>query len=202
MVVEHDQNGIKPVTYEVLNAARNIGSSITAYYFSNNPEVDTRPLIQRGTDKVCVCIHPAYEKYLHETYTEGLITEINKSRPDMVLLSASNNGKELAAEVAARLQVGLATDCIDLQRSEEGGIIIKRPVFSGKAHSVGYLNGPHPYLITLRPNVFRGESFAETPNGVVVIEEINLPDFSQIVKGLSREVGAELDITEARIIVS
>ena len=124
VVVEHDKNGIKPVTYEVLNAARKIASSITAYYFSSNREVDTDPLIQGGADEVRVCLHPDYEQYIHETYAEGLITEINKFRPEMILLSASNNGKELAAEVATRLQVGLATDCIDLKLSEDCKIIV------------------------------------------------------------------------------
>ncbi len=202
VVVEHDQNGIKPVTYEVLNAAQNIASSIIAYYFSSDPEADPQPLIQGGADEVRICLHSDYEQYTHETYAAGLITEVEKSQPAMILLSASNNGKELAAEVATRLQVGLATDCIDLQLSETGEVIVKRPVFSGKAHSVCRLNGPKPYLITLRPNIFRGGGSDITRTGEVVKEDIDLPDFSQIVKGLTREVGADLDITEARIIVS
>ena len=100
------------------------------------------------------------------------------------------------------MQVGLATDCIDLKRSEDGKIIIKRPIFSGKAQSVGYLSGPHPYIVTLRPNVFRGGEIDDTRNGEVIREDINLPDFSQIIKGLTRQVGEKIDITEARIIVS
>ena len=39
-------------------------------------------------------------------------------------------------------------------------------------------------------------------NGVVNKKEITLPDFSKTVANLVLEVGAELDITEARIIVS
>jgi len=202
VVVEHDQNGIKPVTYEVINAARKISNFIMAYYFSNEPEVDAQKLIQGGADQVRICIHTDYKYYIHEAYTEGLISQINKTRPKMILLSASYNGKELAAEVAGRLQVGLATDCIDLQRSENGKIIIKRPIFSGKAQSVGKMNGPHPYIATLRPNVFRGGGLDETRNGEVLREDIVLPDFSKIIKGLIRQVGTEIDITEARIIVS
>ena len=202
VVVEHDENGIKPVTYEVINAARKISSSITAYYFSNDPKVDTQELIQGGAEQVRICIHNDYKNYIHETYAAGLVTQINKNRPKMVLLSASNNGKELAAEVSARLDVGLATECNDLQRLESEKVIIKRPIFSGKVQFVGRLNGPHPYLVTLRPNTFRGGTFDETRNGEVIREDISLPDFSQIIKGLTRQVGAEIDITEARIIVS
>jgi electron transfer flavoprotein alpha subunit len=65
------------------------------------------------------------------------------------------------------------------------------------------LKGAKPYLITLRPNVFRGIEGANINNsGVVNKQDIILPDFSQIVGSLIREVGVELDITEARIIVS
>ncbi|MEK9627821.1 MAG: electron transfer flavoprotein subunit alpha/FixB family protein [Nitrospinota bacterium] len=202
VVVEHDQNGIKPVTFEVLNAAGKISESITALYFSSNPDVDSQALIQEGADKVNVCSHPDFENYTHEAYTSGLVSEIENSQPDLVLMSASNNGKELAAAVATQLKVGLATDCIDLQLSEEGELMVKRPLFSGKAHSLCQLKGPKPYLVTLRPNVFRGEGADESRTGEVEKIEASLPDFSVIVKGLVREVGAELDITEARIIVS
>lgn len=202
VVVEHDQNGIKPVTYEVLSAARKWAGSVIAYYFSSSLEVDTQSLIDSGADDVRLCIHPDYSQYIHETYAAGLLSEIKKSQPDMVLLSSSNNGKELSAELATRLEVGLATDCIDLEVSEAGEVLVKRPIFSGKAYSQCKLSGPKPYLISLRPNVFRGGDEGTTPTGVVSNEEINLPDFSEIVGGLVREVGAELDVTEARIIVS
>ena len=84
VVVEHDQNGIKPVTYEVINAARKISSSITAYYFSNDPKVDPQELIQGGAEQVRICIHNDYKNYIHETYAEGLITQINKNLPKII----------------------------------------------------------------------------------------------------------------------
>jgi len=202
VVVEYDHNGIKPVTYEVLNAARNIPGLVIAYYFTNDEELNLQPLIQGGADEVRVCLHPDFVQYTHETYTAALITEIKKSQPALILLSSSDNGKELAAAVATRLEVGLATDCIDLQVSEAGEVIVKRPVFSGKAHSLFQLSGPKPYLVTLRPNIFRGEGADKTRKGEIFKENIDLPDFSEIVGGLVREVGTELDITEARIIVS
>tara|TARA_Y100001936_G_C16088101_1_gene683455 strand:- start:1391 stop:2392 length:1002 start_codon:yes stop_codon:yes gene_type:complete len=202
VIVEYDQNGIRPVTFEVINAARKISKSIIAYYLTNDPKVNPQELIRGGADQVRICIHPDYKNYIHETYAAGLVAQINKTQPKMIMLSASNNGKELAAEVSAKLQVGLATDCIDVQRSEDGKVIITRPIFSGKALFLGQLNGPYPYFVTLRPNVFRGGGFDDTRNGEVIREDINLPDFSQIIKGLTREVGTEIDITEARIIVS
>ena len=202
VVVEHDRNGIKLVTYEILQAASGLAGSVIAYYFSESREMDVQQLIYNGANDVRFCIHPDLSQYVHETYAAGLISEIEKSQPDIVLLSSSNNGKELSAEMATRLQVGLATDCIDLQISDKGDVMVKRPIFSGKAFSLCQLKGRKPYLITLRPNVFRGEGGNSNRKGIVNKQEIILPDFSKIVGSLIREVGVELDITEARIIVS
>jgi electron transfer flavoprotein alpha subunit len=202
VVVEHDQSGIKPVTFELLNAAKKLAGSgkIIALYFTDTEEANGLPLTHYGADEVRICIHPDYHQYIHETYEAGLLNEIEKAQPDIVLMPASNSGKELSAAIATRLKVALATDCIDLQLSEEGEVTIKRPVFAGKAYSLCKLNGPKPYLITLRPNIFRGEGADESRTGVIEKQKISLPDF--LNPGLVREVGAELDITEARIIVS
>ena len=202
VVVEHDRNGIRPVTYEILQAASGLAGYVIAYNFSESREMDVQQLIDNGANDVRFCIHQDLSQYVHETYAAGLISEIEKSKPDIVLLSSSNNGKELSAEMATRLQVGLATDCIDLQISNKGDVMVKRPIFSGKAFSLCQLKGRKPYLITLRPNVFRGEGGSSNRKGIVNKQEIILPDFSKIVGSLIREVGVELDITEARIIVS
>jgi electron transfer flavoprotein alpha subunit len=202
VVVEHDQGGIKPVTYELLDAAKKLigAGRIIAIYFTDTEEADGSLLIHYGADEVRICVHPDYHQYIHETYEAGLLNEIEKAQPDIVLMPASNSGKELSAAIATRLEVALATDCIDLQLSAEGEVTIKRPVFAGKAYSLCKLQGSKPYLITLRPNIFRGEGADESRAGEIVKEKISLPDF--LNQGLVREVGADLDITEARIIVS
>lgn len=201
VVVEHDQNGIKPATYEVLSAARKWAGSVIACFFSSSRNVEAQPLIENGADDVRIRVHPDYSQYVHETYAAGLLSEIEKSKPDIVLFSSSNNGKELSAEVAARLGAGLAVDCVDLQISGEE-VVVKRPIFSGKAYAQCRLRGPKPCLISLRPNVFRGGVADAARTGAIHNEEIVLPDFSEIVGGLVREMGTRLDVTEARIIVS
>ena len=202
VVVEHDQSGIKSVTYELLNAARKLAGTgkIIAVYFTDAEDADGSSLTHYGADEVRICIHPNYHQYTHEAYEAGLLIEIEKSKPDIVLIPASNSGKEVSAAIATRLGVALATDCIDLQLSDEGEVNIKRPVFAGKAYSLCKLRGPKPYLITLRPNIFRGEGLDESRTGETVKEKVSLPDI--LNPSLIREVESDLDITEARIIVS
>ena len=122
VVVEHDQNVIKPVTYELINAARKLAGKgkIIAVYFTDAEEADGSSLTHHGADEVRICIHSNYHQYTHETYEAGLLSVIEKVQPDIVLIPASNSGKEVSAAIATRLGVALATDCIDLQLSEEG----------------------------------------------------------------------------------
>jgi electron transfer flavoprotein alpha subunit len=202
VLVEYDHSGIKPVTYELLNAARKLADKgkIIALYFTDVENVDESPLTHYGADEIRICIHPEYHQYTHETYAAGLQSEIEKIQPDIVLMPASNSGKELSATVATSLGVVLASDCIELQRSEEGEVTIKRPVFAGKAFSLCKLSSPKPYLITLRPNCFRGEVADESRTSETTKVKISLPDI--FYPKLSREVENEIDITEARIIVS
>ena len=61
-------------------------------------------------------------------------------------------GKDLAPRVAARLGVGLATDCTALA-VEGGRLIATRPVYAGKAiQKVSFARAPA--MASLRPKVF------------------------------------------------
>ena len=86
VVVEHDLNGIKTVTNEILQVASGLGGTVIAYCFSDSREMDAQQLIDNGANDVKLCIHPDLSKYIHETYAAGLLSEIKKSQPDIVLL--------------------------------------------------------------------------------------------------------------------
>ena len=85
VVVEHDQNGIKPVTNEILNAASNLGGFVIAYYFSETQKEDGQTLIDNGADEVRFYLNSDFNHYVHETYSAALLSEIEKTEPDMVL---------------------------------------------------------------------------------------------------------------------
>ena len=117
-------------------------------------------------------------------------------------MPATNNGKELSAVLSAQLGVGVATDCISLSVWGEGDVEAVRPVSAGKALSTVRFKGKKPFVLTLRPNVFRETGFPISRPGKVIREDIQLPEFSRQAQQLVKKVGSQLDITEARIVVS
>jgi electron transfer flavoprotein alpha subunit len=205
VVIEHDQEGIKPVSLEVINGARKLADQISgkviAFCLNQGGEEGAKSFIENGADEVRFLRHPDLKVYIHENYAHALKDELDKTVVDYLFLPATNNGKELSAVLSAHLEVGVATDCISLS-SFEGEIEAVRPISSGKALSTVRFKGKKPYIITLRPNIFRNSQIPKSRSGNIFIEDIELPGFSSQAKDLVTEVGSQLDITEARILVS
>ncbi len=206
VVIEHDQEGFKPVSLEVISAARKLADQVSGkvvvFYLCLEADEQFDLFIQYGADEVRLLQHPDLNTYIHENYGFALTRELEKSSVDYLFLPATNNGKELSAVLSAQLGVGVATDCISLSVWGEGDVEAVRPVSAGKALSTVRFKGKKPYILTLRPNVFREADSPISRPGEVFKEDIQLPEFSRQAQQLVKKVGSQLDITEARIVVS
>ena len=206
VVIEHDQEGFKPVSLEVISAARKLADQVSGkvvvFYLCLEADEQVDLFIQYGADEVRLLQHPDLNTYIHENYGFALTRELEKSSVDYLFLPATNNGKELSALLSAHLGVGVATDCISLSVWGEGDVEAVRPVSAGKALSTVRFKGKKPYILTLRPNVFREADSPISRPGEVFKVDIQLPEFSRQAQQLVKRVGSQLDITEARIVVS
>ena len=204
VLIEHDQGEAKPVSFEVLNAARKLADQVSgkviALYFSDAASSESEYFFQHGADEVHYLTHPNLKNYTHENYGFALLKQHEKHSFDYFLLSATNNGKELSAILSAQLGVGVATDCISLVVGENSEVEAVRPVSSGKAHSTVRFVGNKPHILSLRPNVFRDAPFFR--QGEIFEEKIQLPEFSQRAQNILKQIDSQLDITEARVVVS
>lgn len=208
--MEHIQGAIKPGSFEVLTASRlladQMGGQVFAVYLGpeSESEIDCESLIQYGADRVLILRHSALASYTVSAYLEALLPVIESRHPEVVLLSASIHGKELAAALSARLKTGLGSDCISLDFNSAEGLTIRRPVNSGKAISTLVYDSTRPQIATLRANVFRGAGPDASRSGQVECIEVQISEnsLSLKVKEVVQETGRNLDISEARIVVS
>lgn len=210
VIVENAAGAVKAVSFEAIHAARTLadqaGGQVTAVYLGNaaKEEVDCRSLIQYGADRALVLQHPGLALHSCSACLEALLPQIEKRKPDLLLLAATIHGKELAAALSARLSTGLATDCVSLEMDPELGVKVRRPVNAGKAVSTLVFDCDRPRIVTLRPNVFRGPGPDASRAGDVEWIAADIPETSLLarVQEIVRETGKQLDITEARVVVS
>jgi electron transfer flavoprotein alpha subunit len=107
-------------------------------------------------------------------------------------------GKDLAPRIAAKLDAGIAVDCIALN-VEAGEIMATRPIYAGKALMDVKINSAKK-VFALRPNVFS----AGTPldqKAEVSVESVDAPNLN--VKNVEiKKAAGKLDVAEADIIIS
>jgi electron transfer flavoprotein alpha subunit len=200
---EQRDSKVKKSSYEAVSAARmladQLGGSCTALVVGSNVEGVAGDLGAYGASRVIVVDSPKLEKHSNSAYAKVIAGVAAKEQAAIVVLPASQMGKDLAPRVAVKLNAGLASDCIAL-RVENGDVIATRPVYAGKTLLDVKVKTPVK-LFTLRPNVFaaaRNGQGAEVLKMEVPLEDT---DFTSTVTQVSVATGRP-DVTEADIIVS
>ncbi len=196
---------IKKSSLEALSEAKrraaDLGCDAVAVLAGSGIEASAADAFGAGASRAYVLESPALAEYSAQGFALALTEWAGKARPAAVLFAATAMGRDLAPRVAARLGVGLVSDCTGVA-VKDGKLEFTRPIYSGKAVLRCSLRSS-PQLATLRPNVFPlGE--AGPGAGPVVRQDVSVPDGA--VKGrvveVLREQSGEIDVTEAEVIVT
>ena len=148
-----------------------------------------------GAKKVYVAGVGAYST---ESYTAALADAIAQASPSVVLFGGTSDGRDLAPRIAARLNVGVASD-VDRLDWTDGKLRARRPVYSGKAFATVEVTGT-PAIATTRPNAFPAE---EAGGGAAEVVNVSASAENRVklVETHTPEAG-EMSLAEADIIVS
>ena len=196
---------IKKSSLEVLSEGKRrgdeMGMETTAVLVGHAVDALAPEAFRYGASKVYVLENALLSHYSPSGYTHALVSLAKEIKPEIILFAATALGRDLSPRLAAELDVSLAADCVQMLL-KDGNLEVKRPIFAGKAFA-SFTFKASPQMASLRPNVFPliepVESQGELIKKEVVIPEDQVKD--KIVESLKAE-GAELDVTEADIVVT
>jgi electron transfer flavoprotein alpha subunit len=204
VIAEQRDGALKKVAFEMLGIgaqlAAALGGSVEAVLLGSGLDGMPDTLAQYGATKVYVADDPVLAAYSSEGYTNTLATLIGKIEPVIVLLGATAMGRDLGPRLAARLGVGLASDCTAFA-IDGGRLLATRPVFAGKALAKVKLNGD-PQIATLRPNVLAAPEPEASARAMVEPVSAAAGDVRAKVVEIIGAGEGEIDVAEADIIVS
>ncbi|HAP34816.1 MAG TPA: electron transfer flavoprotein subunit alpha [Bacteroidetes bacterium] len=199
------RNGqFKKTAFEIVKAAKTIADKINAEVVAvvvgNSIASIAARLGGYGAAKVIAIEDARLELYSTTAYSKVVAEIAKQESAEIILLPASELGKDIAPRIAVKLQAGLAAGCTALV-VENGTIKATRPVFAGKGLlDVTVTTGTK--IFTLRPNVFTaGDSNGSVAEVEIRKIELNETDFSVVVKEVKAS-GGKKDVAEADIIVS
>ena len=141
-----------------------------------------------------------FQTYHGSAFAVSLADLIRHEGYEVVLLSATAQGRDLAPRLAAHLGVPLLTDATGLDPSG-GDLAVTRPVYAGKAIARVRSEGT-PVVVSLRPNAFAPVETAVTAE-VRVTSPDGRPEWGGYRPGAFEASGdALVDVSEASVIVS
>ncbi len=205
---EVKEGAVKKVALEILGEARKMASSkgeeCCAVLVGQGVEGLAPRLGAYGADKVFCVEGEDFARYTTGAYAKALYDLVQKEQPSILLFGATLNGKDLSARLAARLGVGLATDCTEIGLDDAGNLKVKRPMFAGKVYADVAFSDAKPQMASVRPNVLPPPQPDESKQAEVVKVDVEVTpeDKGMEVVDFIQVGGGKVDLTEAEIIVS
>ena len=158
VVAEKSDSGLRKVTLEILGKARELTSftqSEVAVVLIGPPDDQlTAELASYGADRVLILDNTGLGPVCGRRVSEALSAAIDEARPYAVLFASTADGRDLASRIAARLQLGLTGDAIDLEIDDQGRLVQLKPALGGNVVAP-ILSKTLPNLVTIRPGLLR-----------------------------------------------
>ena len=217
---EQRQGELQPTVLELISEARKLaddmGVEVCGLLLGDKVEGMAKELGAYGADKVYVCDDPALATYTTDAYAKVICDVVMEKKPEIMLIAATNIGRDLGPRCAARLHTGLTADCTQLEIGDfpinpipgreqlHNQLLMTRPAFGGNTIATIACPNFRPQMATVRPGVMQK---AERVEGAqAVIEEFNpgfVPNNKYVeILDIVKAVSDVEDIMDAKILVS
>ena len=231
---EQRQGTMMPTSFELISEGRKLadelGTKLYGILLGHNIEGIAKELGGYGADGVYVCDHPLLENYTTDGYTKVICDTVMEYKPEVMLIGATNIGRDLGPRCAARLHTGLCADCthldIDVPKykqflresstlapamidgipEEDRNLKMTRPAFGGHLMATIICPRFRPQMSTVRPGVMKKAPFDQAKADACQIVK---PAFALAAEDIKTEVlsvekAAEklVDLIGADVIVS
>ena len=230
---EQREGQVQAISYQLLSEGRklanDLGVELCGVVMGSEVNEDyLKALGGYGADRVYYIDSPLLKDYTTDGYAKVLCDLIMEKKPEIMLIGATNLGRDLGPRCAARLHTGLTADCthldvdvakykdflrttstidVDNTKFEENtNLKMTRPAFGGHLMATIVCPRFRPAMATVRPGVMKKREFDE--NGASRMELIHPAftlteaDIHTKVLEIVKAARAMVDLTGAEVVVS
>jgi len=144
---------------ELLSCGRSLADDLQqelgAIIAGNNIDGPAQEAVAAGADKVYIIESPLLEPYQADACVNVLSKAVETIKPDILLISQTAIGRDLAPALAFKLGTAVTTDCIELAIDPDSKKLLQtRPVYGGNAMAV-FATDCYPQIAAIRPKVYQ-----------------------------------------------
>lgn len=148
-----------PVSKQILwkgrELAHTLGEPLIAAAVGYQMTSEALQVFEFGAEELYFVDDSALAIYSSTCYTEALALIAQKALPSILLVGATEEGRDVAARVAARLGTGLTADCTGLAIQPDTRLLLQtRPAYGGRVTATIVCEKRRPQMATVRANVF------------------------------------------------
>lgn len=173
VIAEQENGQLMNVTFELLGAAKELCAKLEekccAVLVTAVAGELPQQLIAAGADVVYVVEDAKYADYDTELYTDAICQLSKKYDPASIMFGATDDGRDLAPRVAARLHTGLCADCTALDVTDDKLVAWTRPALGGNICATIICDVNRPQMGTVRPKVIKPAELDNTRTGEVIV---------------------------------
>lgn len=203
--IEQRGGEFKKNAFETVTAARTLvsqtGGKFSVLLVGESVASLADQLAPYGASDVIVVEDPRLVQFAPGAVARAIASVAASENAQVVLISNTSHGKDLAPRVAVKLSAGLSPDTIALA-AEADKIVATRPVFAGRVRVDVSVTTP-VQVYSLRPNVFTA-SPAEAPGTIATRSvSVDFTDKDFAARVIETKVNSgKRDVAESDIIVS
>ena len=204
---EQTDGKVKKIALELLSEGRKLADELNVKLYAaligDGIAGAKADLFAYGADEVVVMEDKELASYRTEPYTYAMYEMIGIVKPEIVLMGASVQGRDLAPRLAGRVHTGLTADCTGLSIDENGNLKQTRPAFGGNIFAEIVTKNHRPQMATVRPGVMKMAAPDYTRSGEVITVAYNYDrEIRTNIKRIAKSVKEAVNLEDAEVIVS
>ena len=205
--LEHTDGSLENVSLEMLSEGRVLADQmdwpLVALLLGHSVEDLCQDAFIYGADQVWLAEHKLLENFTIEGYTSVIYQILLQSKPGIVFLGATPDGRDLAGRLAVRLRTGLNADCTGLRINPDTGVLIcEVSGFGGGVLALIEMQSHRPQMATVRPGVFSKRQTTSIPSETIIKPTFDIEPEDVYTKYIERVGGDFVDLTGSTILVA
>ncbi len=182
---------IHPVTFELAGKANELSpklnnSPVMGFVVLKTGKIDDYKEVFEinGFDKVFYVEDDTFDFYKSDLYSRVALDMVKEIDPEILLIGATENGRDIAPRISTMLHTGLTADCTELDITDDGKLAATRPTFGGQLMAT-ILSKKFPQMATVRPKVFKPMKSFEKKKTAFINMNLDLVGFEPSIEILN-----------------
>lgn len=215
--MQHRNGSVIETSLELLGKARELARQLqvplAGVLVGDDLSGAARETARFGAERIYLLCSPQLRHYTTCAYARVVCDLVRERHPDILLMPATPQGRDLAPRIASALGVGLTADCTDLQigsfvdpktgKRHDRILLQIRPAWGGNIIATIVNPYTRPQMATVREGMLKMPHPDEGATAEIITYRITLPQDVLVTRILKEELSEyTVNLKSAKIIVA